>query len=42
MHNAAKSVILENFLPQIARFYLTLSLLGSIIRVQENAMTQNG
>lgn len=28
-----KSVILENFLPQIARFYLTLSLLGSIIRV---------
>lgn len=33
VHNAAKSVILENFLPQIARFYLTLSLLGSIIRV---------
>ena len=42
VHNAAKSVILENFLPQIARFCLTLSLLGSIMRVQENAMTQNG
>lgn len=42
VHNAAKSVILKNFLPQIARFYLTLSLLGSIMRVQENAMTQNG
>lgn len=42
VHNTAKSVILKNFLPQIARFYLTLSLLGSIMRVQENAMTQNG
>ena len=35
-HNAAKSVISQNFFPQIAIFYLTLSLLGSIIRVQES------